>query len=73
METHRRSIAKTISWRIISTCLIASIVWITTGKLSVAVMIGLVDVFTKSGIYYLHERCWTKIKYGVVNPPEYEI
>ncbi|AXP81204.1 hypothetical protein CJ739_2123 [Mariniflexile rhizosphaerae] len=59
-----RSIAKSISWRIIGTLDTMIISWIVTGKLDTALLIGGVEVITKMVLYFFHERIWNSIKWG---------
>ena len=59
-----RSVAKTISWRIIATITTMSLVYIFTKKLSLSLGIGVFEVIFKMCFYYLHERFWQKIKWG---------
>ena len=73
MESRRRSVAKTISYRVFATIITALIVWVFTGKLSMAAQIGVLDGIMKLAGYFLHERAWTRIKYGLPKPPEYQI
>jgi uncharacterized membrane protein len=73
MESRRRSVAKAISYRVLATIITALIAWAFTGKVATALQIGLVDGLTKLFGYFLHERLWTRIKYGLPKPPEYEI
>ena len=73
METRKRSIAKTISWRVVATILTGVVTYLLTGRLDFAVTVGLADTFVKFFIYYVHERMWTRILYGKVRPLEYEI
>ncbi|MCK0144627.1 DUF2061 domain-containing protein [Arenibacter sp. F26102] len=63
-ENPKRSIAKSISWRIIGTLDTILISWIVTGTLSVAFSIGVVELFTKMILYFFHERIWNKISWG---------
>jgi len=46
-----------------------------TGKLELALSIGLVEIVTKMGLYFLHERLWERIRFGraTLPPPDYEI
>jgi uncharacterized membrane protein len=64
METHGRSFAKAISWRTTGTIDTMVISWFVTGSIKFAVSIGLVEVVTKSLLYYVHERVWLKIPFG---------
>ena len=63
-DTHKRSIFKTISWRVVATLITMSLVFIVTGSLALAAEIGFFEVILKILIYYLHERAWSKIKWG---------
>ncbi|WP_445385699.1 DUF2061 domain-containing protein [Robiginitalea sp. IMCC44478] len=59
-----RSIAKTLSWRVVGTLDTIVISWIITGTLSVAFSIGLVELITKMMLYFFHERVWNAISWG---------
>ena len=63
--TRKRSLLKTISWRIIGTLDTMIISWIITGSFKWGVAIGSVEVITKMVLYYLHERAWYKSGYGI--------
>ncbi|MER8388509.1 DUF2061 domain-containing protein [Mesorhizobium sp. M0751] len=64
MDTHSRSFAKALSWRITGTIDTMIISLVVTGSIKLAAAIGLTEVVTKSLLYYLHERAWLKIPYG---------
>ena len=63
-EGLKRSLAKTISWRVLGTMDTIVISWLITGTLELAFSIGLVELFTKMALYFFHERAWNKIKWG---------
>lgn len=69
-EKHSRSLAKAISWRATGTVDTMVISWVITGQLKWALSIGMVEVFTKMVLYYLHERLWNRITFGRVKGPE---
>lgn len=73
METHKRTIAKALSWRILATIITGIVALTVTGKLQVAVTIGVFDTLIKLAAYYMHERSWLRIDFGKVRPLEYEI
>ena len=73
MESTKRSIAKTISWRVVATLITGVVTYLLTGRLDFAVTVGLVDTGVKFFTYYAHERMWARIEYGKVRPLEYEI
>lgn len=73
-ENKKRSIVKSISWRITGSLDTMIISYLVTGNLKIAASIGVIEVFTKMALYYLHERVWNKIKFGRKNyDPEYHI
>ncbi len=63
-DKHSRSVIKGISWRICGTLDTILIALFITGNFAKAFSIGFAEVFTKVGLYYLHERVWQKLKYG---------
>ena len=63
-EKIKRSIAKTVSWRIIGTIDTILISWLITGTIALAISIGAIELVSKMGSYFFHERAWNKIKWG---------
>ena len=59
-----RSIAKSISWRILGTLDTIVISWLVTHKVSTAFSIGAIEFFTKMILYFFHERLWNIVKWG---------
>jgi uncharacterized membrane protein len=59
-----RSIAKSVSWRIVGTVDTIVISYIITGAIALALSIGMIEMVTKMGLYTVHERVWNKIKWG---------
>ncbi len=66
METHKRSIAKTISWRIIAliVTLLVSFIWLQEWTTSLALALTANGI--KVLLYYLHERGWNLLSWGRV-------
>jgi uncharacterized membrane protein len=61
-----RHIAKAISWRVLGTIDTILIGWLFTGSLAVGAAIGGFEVFTKTILYYFHERAWYNyISFGI--------
>ena len=75
METHARSIAKALSYRLLGSAVTALICFVLTGKMAVSVGAGGADMILKLALYFLHERIWARISFGREKPaaPEYEI
>ena len=67
----RRSLIKTLTWRILATTDTFLISWIITGYLTLASAIAGIEVITKMFLYYAHERGWSKIKWGYHGPEDH--
>ena len=62
----KRHIAKTISYRMISTIIGFIIMWWISGSVKVGAAFGVAELVYKPIQYYLHERMWYRwIKYGL--------
>ena len=62
--SRRRSLIKSITWRIIASLDTFVIAWFITGKLSWAGSIASLEILTKTFLYYFHERGWNYILWG---------
>lgn len=62
-----RHIYKTISWRIIGTIDTMILAWLISGDVLIGLQIGFIEIVTKMSLYYIHERTWYKINYGLKN------
>ncbi len=63
-EKISRSLAKTITWRIIASIDTFIIAWVITGSWQLGGSIAIIEVLTKIIFYYVHERVWNKINWG---------
>ena len=77
-DKHYRSLVKAISWRITGSIDTAIITFLITGKWTFALAVSGVELFTKVGLYYMHERIWEKLTFGRVKEakkdrPSFEI
>ena len=62
----KRHIAKTISYRVVSTCIGFIIMWVVSGSVKVGAAFGVAELIYKPIQYYLHERLWYRyIKFGL--------
>jgi uncharacterized membrane protein len=61
-NSHVRSLAKALTWRVTATLTTAVIAYIVTGELGTAALIGGIEFILKFFIYYGHERAWTLIR-----------
>ena len=73
MEHHKRSIAKSITWRLFSFVLTVIIILAYTKNIGQALGVGAGIDLTKLVLYYFHERLWNKVHYGRHKPGDYEI
>lgn len=60
----RRSLAKTLTWRVLATTDTFIISWFITGTWTIAGAIAGIEVVTKMFLYYGHERLWNRIKWA---------
>lgn len=65
LESRKRHIGKTITWRMVGTLDTIIISWIISGNPMTGLKIGVSEVLTKMIFYYIHERIWHKSKYGL--------
>ena len=59
-DSVRKSVMKTISWRVIATAATFLISWVVTGSVLVGGVIASVEFWAKLVLYYLHERAWSR-------------
>ena len=73
-EKHSRSVVKALSWRVTGTLDTIVVSYLVTGQVKMALSIGIVELFTKIGLYYAHERAWNRISFGRAKPDrDYQI
>ena len=63
-ENVKRSIVKTISWRVVGTIATVTISYIITGTMALAFSIGGIELISKMVLYFFHERAWNNLKWG---------
>lgn len=63
--SHKRHIAKTVTWRILGTIDTIVIGGLITGDWSIGLSIGGIEIISKMTLYYIHERVWYRSKFGV--------
>ena len=65
METRKRSIIKSITFRMLATFITMLLVWIFTKDLTLSGSIAILEVILKLIAYYAHERVWISISWGM--------
>jgi uncharacterized membrane protein len=69
----KRHLAKTITYRLLSTAAGFVAVWIGTDSLKAGAVFSVAELIVKPILYYLHERVWYKyLPYGLkkIDPVE---
>lgn len=69
-ENKMRHLAKTVTWRMVGTADTMVLAWLLTGNPLTGVKIGLAELLTKMILYYIHERIWYRIDYGLIDRME---
>jgi len=73
MEHPKRSLVKSLTWRLIAVFVTIIAVYIYSGNLKGSLVVGLSANLVKMFLYYMHERIWNRIDYGRIKSPEYQI
>ena len=63
-ELKKRTLAKTMTWRVTASLTTFLIAWILTGDLLIGVSIGSIEAIAKIFLYYYHERIWNNINWA---------
>lgn len=63
-DKHYRSLMKSVSYRLTGTLCTTLISFAVTGQVKIAVSIGFIELFAKTGLYYVHERIWNRVSLG---------
>ncbi len=63
-ETHTRSVAKALSWRIMGTVATTGLVFIFTRRLVLSLAVGGFEFVSKIVLFWFHERVWDRVRYG---------
>ena len=63
VDTRKRTIVKTMTWRITASLTTFFIAWFLTGNLLLGASIGSIEAIAKIFLYYFHERIWNIIKW----------
>ncbi|MGH7702826.1 MAG: adenylyl-sulfate kinase [Gemmatimonadales bacterium] len=63
-ESHTRSVAKALSWRVLGTIATSTLVFIFTRKVALSLAVGGLEFVSKIGLFWLHERVWDRLRFG---------
>ena len=68
LQARRRAIVKTLCYRLFMLAITVTIAFVVVGDFGDAVNIGLAANVRKTGTYYLYERVWDRISWGLERP-----
>lgn len=63
-ESHGRSVAKAVSWRVLGTVATTALVFVFTRRLTLSLAVGGLEFVSKIGLFWLHERLWDRARFG---------
>jgi uncharacterized membrane protein len=63
VDSKKRSIVKTVSWRVTGSFSTFMISYLILGDFSIAGSIAIIQITANTLLYYFHERLWDKIKW----------
>jgi len=63
-ELKKRTLVKTMTWRVTASLTTFLIAWLLTGDLLIGVSIGSIEAIAKIFLYYYHERIWNNINWA---------
>jgi|TARA_B110000967_G_C18301421_1_gene278510 uncharacterized membrane protein len=63
-DLKKRTLAKTITWRVTASLTTFLIAWMLTGDLLIGISIGSIEAIAKIFMYYYHERIWNNIDWA---------
>jgi uncharacterized membrane protein len=69
MDTRKRSVVKSITWRVIGIILLGAIAYVITGDLTEMTVITILFHGIRLVLYYYHERLWERTSWGKIKHP----
>ena len=73
MDSRKRSIAKSVSWRILGIIILGIIAYAVTGNFKEMTIITIIFHGIRLVLYYFHERLWERISWGKIDHPLAEL
>jgi uncharacterized membrane protein len=65
MVERKRHLAKAVSYRLFGSVATVAVAYFITKDTTISATIGTGDAVVKIGLYYLHERLWYRVRWGV--------
>ena len=73
MEHPKRSLLKSLTWRVIAFLVTTIAVYIYSRDIKESLVIGISANAIKILLYYVHERIWNRVRFGRMKVPDYQI
>ena len=73
MESKKRSVVKSVVWRTIGVFVLGVITWKLTNNLQTTTSITLLFHSVNLILYYIHERFWEKMDWGLLKKTDLEL
>ena len=64
VDSHARSLVKSISWRVIAFFVTLVVVYAITEEATLSIKVAAIANLVKTILYYLHERIWNRLHWG---------
>jgi len=68
LQQRKRAIVKTLCYRLFMVLITVVVAWVFVGDLGSALNIGIVANVVKTVTYYVYERAWDHITWGLSQP-----
>lgn len=65
IQPRKRAVVKTVCYRLAMLAITVAVAWAVVGNVGDALNIGLVANVLKTGTYYLYERTWDRVRWGI--------
>jgi uncharacterized membrane protein len=63
-DTTKRTVTKTMTWRVVGTASTFFVSYLVTGSWSVSSGIAIIQMFVNTILYLAHEKAWNVVRWG---------
>lgn len=70
LQAQKRAIVKTLCYRLFMLLITVAVAWWIVGDVGAALNIGVITNVAKTGTYYVYERAWDHVTWGVTVRPD---
>lgn len=65
IQPRKRAVVKTVGYRLAMLAITVAVAWAVLGDAGDALNIGIAANVLKTGTYYLYERAWDRVRWGI--------